>query len=476
MRKIFFIVLLFCTCFLTEAQQGISFYKNFEYSEFTGGIKQQGYEKNNRSYLIITNEFKVMEADDYSFREYDSFGNLIKAYELHDCGYRPRGSNFNYYPYGYILLFGYDRSIYGFTALFKENGELVWCLDDSTCFDDYAGMMQDSSIAGHYTEVEYPEKVTDYIGKMGFDGKLDWKVLMDTLITDADSAQYGLNRYSLLVQKDKIYYLVHNGFDQYRLITFSLDGTRLKTDIVKGIAGSHSFKKLSDGFLFISQKSDSLSLYKLNNDFVKQWENGYSLDVNLYCQQILPDSTGNLYILFNFNRTLNDTIKFYNQILKLDKDGREISSTFYYIRDSIPHEWVPVQLNSMCLTRDGGYLLTGGYGDDMFLYGCVIKIDSGRNVNSDHLYVLNSKLDPINKSFISAYPNPCREKFYINLPNENNIEHQFNIYSITGKLISETSFKGNRFVFERNDLPDGLYLYSVTGSANIYQGKLIFTH
>jgi hypothetical protein len=75
---------------------------------------------------------------------------------------------------------------------------------------------------------------------------------------------------------------------------------------------------------------------------------------------------------------------------------------------------------------------------------------------------------------ISTYPNPADKYVVIDLEGTPKLS-DLNVYDLNGRLLSRQQFAGSHIVFERGDLPGGIYLLTVVSDAvTISTGKIVF--
>ena len=73
-----------------------------------------------------------------------------------------------------------------------------------------------------------------------------------------------------------------------------------------------------------------------------------------------------------------------------------------------------------------------------------------------------------------VFPNPSSATVYIEIEGLEELELQFNLYDLSGRLISQQNFENGRMTLERNKLQSGLYIYRIEHDGLlINSGKLI---
>jgi hypothetical protein len=76
---------------------------------------------------------------------------------------------------------------------------------------------------------------------------------------------------------------------------------------------------------------------------------------------------------------------------------------------------------------------------------------------------------------IRVYPNPANAILTIDFPNPGNEAFTFSLYDLSGRLIRSFRYiTGDSFVFQRYELPPGLYIVELTGPASKYRALVIF--
>lgn len=75
---------------------------------------------------------------------------------------------------------------------------------------------------------------------------------------------------------------------------------------------------------------------------------------------------------------------------------------------------------------------------------------------------------------LKVYPNPVKEQAIIELKNASLGQKQFNVFSLSGNVVYSQTFEGQRFIFNRDHLPEGIYFYEIkNGNMKIAVGKLV---
>lgn len=89
-------------------------------------------------------------------------------------------------------------------------------------------------------------------------------------------------------------------------------------------------------------------------------------------------------------------------------------------------------------------------------------------------YLLVSTEDPgTDKALLDVYPNPFRESATFRFPeNHSGILH---LYDLEGRLLRRESFQGNSLLFERRNLPAGIYVFEVLSAQgnHLAGGKIL---
>lgn len=91
------------------------------------------------------------------------------------------------------------------------------------------------------------------------------------------------------------------------------------------------------------------------------------------------------------------------------------------------------------------------------------------------MQILTHLDDPQNPLHILAYPNPFSESITFRLSDANKQDLRIELFDLNGKLVQLRELRDvNQFKVDRGGLPDGIYLYRITGSAGANsQGKLM---
>tara|TARA_Y100001954_G_C15572606_1_gene484281 strand:- start:201 stop:572 length:372 start_codon:yes stop_codon:yes gene_type:complete len=105
------------------------------------------------------------------------------------------------------------------------------------------------------------------------------------------------------------------------------------------------------------------------------------------------------------------------------------------------------------------------------LEGTISAATYGRGVWESNLNSTNTNIRNIGSGTFTLYPNPAKESFIINFPNKNN--YQVNIYTITGLLVKQFSFKKPNNKIFTDDLSVGCYILELTSEEGTQKKKLI---
>ena len=75
---------------------------------------------------------------------------------------------------------------------------------------------------------------------------------------------------------------------------------------------------------------------------------------------------------------------------------------------------------------------------------------------------------------IKVYPNPFKEAVTIELEGYEGKDLKFSLLDVTGREVQAQKFTGNNYVFYRNHLPTGLYVFKLeTEGKLIGSGKIL---
>ncbi len=201
--------------------------------------------------------------------------------------------------------------------------------------------------------------------------------------------------------------------------------------------------------------TDYNGLYKLSSTGDSLWMKA----INVPAQRLITSNDGNILIAGGGM-----------SLTKVDTAGNILWSYLYWIYPAVVgvlgyDGWDVIE------TSDGGFLLVG-------------EIDSlgTKNlyvVKTDSIGQVTTGLNNYEPSFSAyCYPQPFREQTTITLSNEQSIgapnKWILSVYNMQGILLREEPVSGFPYIFKRNNLTSGIYLYTITQSGKIpITGKMV---
>jgi hypothetical protein len=201
--------------------------------------------------------------------------------------------------------------------------------------------------------------------------------------------------------------------------------------------------------------TDYNGLYKLSSTGDSLWMKA----INVPAQRLITSNDGNILIAGGGM-----------SLTKVDTAGNILWSYLYWIYPAVVgvlgyDGWDVIE------TSDGGFLLVGEIDSLGTKNLYVVKTDSIGQVTTG----LNN-YEPSFSAF--CYPQPFREQTTIALSNEQSIgapnKWILSVYNIQGILLREEPVSGFPYIFKRNNLTSGIYLYTITQAGKIpITGKMV---
>jgi hypothetical protein len=201
--------------------------------------------------------------------------------------------------------------------------------------------------------------------------------------------------------------------------------------------------------------TDYNGLYKLSSTGDSLWMKA----INVPAQRLITSNDGNILIAGGGM-----------SLTKVDTAGNILWSYLYWIYPAVVgvlgyDGWDVIE------TSDGGFLLVGEIDSLGTKNLYVVKTDSIGQVTTG----LNN-YEPNFSAY--CYPQPFREQTTITLSNEQSIgapnKWILSVYNIQGILLREEPVSGFPYIFKRNNLTSGIYLYTITQAGKIpITGKMV---
>ncbi len=84
-------------------------------------------------------------------------------------------------------------------------------------------------------------------------------------------------------------------------------------------------------------------------------------------------------------------------------------------------------------------------------------------------------VEPVMTSLaVRVYPNPVSDQAVIEFRNENQVPFTFEVYALDGRVVRRAdNIRDSRVIFQRGNLPAGIYAYRLSGNHSTASGKLI---
>jgi hypothetical protein len=156
----------------------------------------------------------------------------------------------------------------------------------------------------------------------------------------------------------------------------------------------------------------------------------------------------------------------------IDTSGKLIWDITYSVRASANH-----YLTDGCVTKDGGFLLTGTVGPlpsaGLTKDGILIKVDSLGCLDTTGCYPLGLATIAKNNLNIKAYPNPFTNNVVIELPIDLNNNKEIIINDLFGKQIIKKETNNNTVEIESSSWPNGTYFVTIRYCNNSYNYKIL---
>ena len=95
-------------------------------------------------------------------------------------------------------------------------------------------------------------------------------------------------------------------------------------------------------------------------------------------------------------------------------------------------------------------------------------------INVDFDNFLTSTQDPeVQNTTLNIYPNPAREKIFIDMPADIVFPARLTVFDATGKILSTSEINNTTLQKDISDFPNGFYLIQVRDAQKIYSGKFV---
>lgn len=473
-------------------QQSISFFTRYGYSgsdhTHAIGIIQQ----TDGNFKIIS-KLGRPEWIPYRISEYDQYGNENNNYyyKIKDI-YEAIIYKSLMLQNGSILIYGFGDSgnYYAgtpFNILYDSTGSIIWEKTDSLLYYKSIFRQDDSSFTGiglqhalkNDTVFHYYWSFT----KINYNGKVIWNNSPQLYFNSDESLYRNWQSCQVSECNNNNYYYFPSGYTYdsskfYLPIVISLnnDGQLISKDTIKNIKDITWLKKIIDGYLVISTTSlnqnYTFRVSKLKDNFENQWNFDYPLENSVSADFIDLDKSGNIHLLVTHTEKVSQSTVSYLEIVKLNSEGNRVNKTKLFYIDSMQSENFRVNTVEKILTSDNGYLIAGYIHGQDACDGFLLKLDDSCFVNSKEVIYLSNQTTPTNSFCPSIKPNPFTTYCIIDIPVKISVS-KFYLYSVNGELLREEDIHSPKFIFQRENLSGGVYLYKIIGTDKIYSGKLL---
>jgi len=300
------------------------------------------------------------------------------------------------------------------------------------------------------------------------------------------------------IVSDTIYVISGNSLcttEGYRLRKIDVDGNIISTNIFVDDCVAYGLKSISDGYIgagaYFPAPPYQTFTYKTDGDGNVLWHYETNIDMDtLEYEQLFPDivkelPNGDMIVTGYFSS--NYIGSYVGLVSKINNEGipyweRHYTSTNDLYDDNIIYD--------VDFSNDGGFILVGSAFGEEELEGqnfWALKLDSMGCLipGCDTLDIPIIEL-PFDQAGILIYPNPVHKEAIIQLT----LDHYFNykdlqiqITDIAGQMVRKIYISNSnividdntiRFSFQRELIPDGIYLLNIYSEGNILGcGKII---
>lgn len=413
-----------------------------------------------------------------------NFGNAWYAYDYLK----------SYKGYYYSITNAIDSTNYAFSMVFKlnENGDTLWT-------KKYRGDNVDSILVSASLNFTADGIIhTGITGSNNNDSKLFLSKL-DTLGNELWRKKYNYTTYA-----EKLNYSIYDSISKKYIVVGYMEGVPPKsttyiTDSLGNVLTQKYFinngfggiltniRKLSDGnyltcgIIYTGNTLGSWSLMKsilikfdINGNVFWSKEYGQENIINSFdALEITSGDTiivaGQIDTLFTQNLGLNTMY----QIYKIDPNGNVVWNREI---DIITTNGSQDVLKGLAITNDGGYALTGFYGNTPAPNPFVlVKLDKWGCLNAGCQTV---GVEELNSSILfSVFPNPAKNQIHLKFETHNSLPDSYEIIDLYGKVIVREKITSPYTQINVEYLPSSLYLLQVKNKGVVVGNKKIsITH
>jgi hypothetical protein len=113
------------------------------------------------------------------------------------------------------------------------------------------------------------------------------------------------------------------------------------------------------------------------------------------------------------------------------------------------------------------------YGKHIYIMGqdpFIMRTEHGA-ADVDYVGVEESSLASAER--VKVYPNPIQSNGVLTIDGVENEDSELILFNAVGKVVLNTSLKGNQVELSEFDLTDGVYFYRLTSASSSVSGKLV---
>jgi hypothetical protein len=397
----------------------------------------------------------------------------------------------SYKGYYYSITNAIDSTNYAFSMVFKlnENGDTLWT-------KKYRGDNVDSILISASLNFTADGIIhTGITGSNNNDSKLFLSKL-DTLGNELWRKKYNYTTYT-----EKLNYSIYDSISKKYIVVGYMEGFPMKsttyiTDSLGNVLTQKYFinngfggiltniRKLSDGnyltcgIIYTGNTLGSWSLMKsilikfdINGNVFWSKEYGQENIINSFdALEITSGDTiivaGQIDTLFTQNLGLNTMY----QIYKIDPNGNVVWNREI---DIITTNGSQDVLKGLAITNDGGYALTGFFGNTPAPNPFVlVKLDKWGCLTSGCETVSVNELYE-NEFNFSVYPNPANSNVNLIFSQQNTLPEYYEIVNVSGKVIAKEKIYSSNTTISLSHLPPSIYLIHLIDKGRIIGSKKI---
>jgi len=415
----------------------------------------------NQSYLFLIKVNSIGDTIWTRIRKTFSCGNTggYSIIQTSDLGYAVVGYKLVCYP---------SQNTQFYMLKTNEIGDSLWGFTYGQNYVDYAYSVKQTSEGG-FIIAGYTDTITGSVGHL-------YLIKTDVIGASIWSKTYGSSKYgeahSVIQTSDDGYVVVgflqqSNGLDDVYLVKTDNNGDTLWTKYYGGANEDvgYCIQKTHDNGFIIAGATMTYGvggydayLIKTNSNGIMQWQKTFGGLDDDWGNYVYPTSDGGYIIAGSTQSFSNGNYDIY--LVKTDSLGNQ---QWYKSFGGINADYA----YSVQQTFDGGYILVGMRGDNIYL----IKTDGNGNATS-----INEMDISVLSSNVSIFPNPFSSATTIQ--SNTNLENAtLTVYNSFGQQVKESkNISGQSITFLRDNLPNGIYYIRLTEDNKIIAAnKIIIT-